>query len=123
MSFLVRSIPGVLAILLLSVSCAFGQAVASLQPDVSRLVVYAPQPEYPAEARQRHIVGSGSFAVRVNRTTGRVATVQVLRTIGSTLLDSSAIRALRQWRFKGDGALPTRHHPHYSKILVPVTFK
>jgi TonB family protein len=107
---------------LLSVSCVFGQVVASLRPDVSRFGTCAPQPEYPAEARQRHVGGSGYFAVRVDRTTGRVATVQVLRSTGNKLLDSSAVQTLRQWRFKGGGVLPTRHEPNYSKILVPVTF-
>jgi TonB family protein len=114
--------PRALIILLLGASCALAQGVASLQPDVSGLAVYAPQPEYPVEARQRHIAGSGSFALRVDRATGKVVTVEVLRSTGSRLLDSSAIRTLRQWRFKSGGALPTRHDPNYSKIFVPVTF-
>lgn len=123
MNFLIRSTLRVFAILLFTASCAFAEAVASLQPDVSRLAEYAPQPEYPTEARQQHITGSGSFAVRVDRATGKIATVQVLRSTGSTLLDSSAVAALRQWRFKGGGVLPTRHDPKYSKILVPVIFR
>ncbi len=75
-----------IVILLLSAPCALGQAVASLQSDVSRLAIYAPQPEYPAKARQRHIGGSGHFVIRVDRATGRVATVEVRRTTGNTLL-------------------------------------
>jgi TonB family protein len=109
-------------VLLLSASCAFGQAVASLKPDVSRLAISAPQPEYPAKARQQHIGGSGYFVIRVDRASGRVPTVEVRRSTGNKLLDSSAVQTLRQWRFKGDGALPTKHEPNYSKILVPVTF-
>jgi TonB family protein len=111
-----------LLVLLLSASCASGQAVASLQPDVSRLAIYAPQPKYPAKAREHHIGGSGYFVIRIDRATGQVATVQVRRSTGNKLLDSSAVETLRRWRFKGGGALPTRHEPNYSKILVPVTF-
>ena len=109
-------------ILLLTASYAFAGAVALLQPNVSRLAVYAPQPEYPAEARQKHIGGSGYFVIRVDRATGAVATVEVRRSTGSKLLDSSTVETLKQWRFKGGGALPTKHEPNYSKILVPVTF-
>ena len=109
-------------ILLLSTSCAFAGAVASLKPDVSRLAVHAPQPEYPAGVRQKHIGGSGYFVIRVDRATGAVATVEVRRSTGNKLLDSSAVQTLKQWRFKGGGALPTKHEPNYSKILVPVTF-
>lgn len=109
-------------ILLLTASCALAGAVASLQPDVSRLTVHAPQPEYPVKARQQLIGGSGYFVIRVDRATGRVATVEVRRSTGNKLLDSSAVQTLKQWRFKGGGALPTKHEPNYSKILVPVTF-
>ena len=112
----------VVLVLLLSVSCTFAQAVASLQPNVSHFATYAPQPEYPANARQQHIGGSGYFVIRVERATGRVATVEVRRSTGNKLLDSSAAETLRRWRFKGGRALPTRHEPNYSKILVPVTF-
>jgi TonB family protein len=112
-----------LLVLLLSASSAFGQAAASLQTDVSRLAIYAPQPEYPVEVRQHHIGGSGYFVIRVNRATGIVATVEVRRSTGNKLLDSSAVETLRHWRFKGGNALSTRHEPNFSKILVPVTFR
>jgi TonB family protein len=112
-----------LVVLLFSASSALGQAVASLQPDVSRLAIYAPQPRYPAKARQQHLGGSGYFVIRVNRATGKVATVEVRRSTGNKLLDSSALETLRHWRFKGGNALPTRHEPNYSKVLVPVAFR
>src|ERR1700682_2204724 len=108
-------------ILLATASCAFAGAVASLQPDVSRLAIHAPQPEYPAEPRQKRIGGTGYFVIRVDRASGAVATVEVRRSTGNKLLDSSVVGTLKQWRFKGGGVLPTRHEPNYSKILVPVT--
>jgi hypothetical protein len=77
-----------LLVLLLSASSAFGQAAASLQSDVSRLAIYAPQPEYPVEARQHHIGGSGYFVIRVNRATGIVATVEVRRVTHEIKRDS-----------------------------------
>jgi TonB family protein len=109
-------------IVLATASCAFAGAVASLQPDVSRLAIYAPHPEYPAEARQKHIGGTGYFVIRVDRASGAVATVEVRRSTGNKLLDCSVVGTLKQWRFKGGGALPTKHDPKYSEILIPVTF-
>ena len=85
-------------------------AVASL-PKVSPLAIHAPRPEDPAEVRQKHIGGTGysSFAWIVPRAQSRQS-----RCV--------AVQTLKQWRFEGGGALPTKHEPNYSKILVPVTF-
>jgi hypothetical protein len=73
-------------ILLATAPCVFAGAVASLQPDVSRLAIHAPQPEYPAEARQKRIGGTGYFVIRVGRASGAVATVEVRRKIQIVVL-------------------------------------
>jgi outer membrane biosynthesis protein TonB len=66
-----------------------------LQPDVSRLAIHAPQPEYPAEARQKHIGGTGYFVIRVHGVSAAVATVEVRRSTGNKLLDSSVVGTLQ----------------------------
>ena len=66
-----------------------------------------PQPRYPEAARLRRITGLGYFKLRVDRATGRVKELTVLRSTGNQLLDASAISTLRQWRFRGGGVLPS----------------
>ncbi len=41
-------------------------------------VIYAPPPEYPAEARARHLTGSGDFAVQI-RPDGSVERVDTVK--------------------------------------------
>jgi TonB family protein len=59
----------------------------------------AKRPEYPTEARRQHLTGSGLFALHI-RANGSVARVEVLKSIGHSLLDQAAIAAFRQWRFR-----------------------
>ena len=61
-------------------------------------VIYAPPPEYPAEARARHLTGSGVFAVQI-RPDGSVERVDTVKSLGHTSLDDAAITAFRKWRF------------------------
>jgi TonB family protein len=61
---------------------------------------FAPKPEYPDEARQRHMGGVGFYQISVDQKTGLVASVQIVRGAGHPLFNNAAIAALRQWRFK-----------------------
>src|SRR5438034_7237844 len=61
--------------------------------------LYAKQPDYPVQARSQHLTGSGLFAVHI-RADGSVARVEVLKSIGHTILDQAAIAAFRHWRFR-----------------------
>ena len=69
-------------------------------------VTYSPMPEYPRAARAHHITGAGVFVMRVEIRTGRVKRVIVAHSTGNSLLDSTASKALSEWRFK-PGALPS----------------
>ena len=119
-----------IAAILLAVSSARA-VVASPPPDVTRLAIHAPQPEYPPEARARHIEGSGVFLLRVHIPSGRVTQVLIGRTTDSRVLDAAAVKALLQWRFK-PGAVPYRQitrpslSPPQTKeetlILLPISF-
>lgn len=122
---------------LLTVACAHfvfaasPQALFALGKEAQKLAVYTPQPQYPPEALARHISGSGTFVLRVHVKTGRVVSARVSQSTGSPLLDSAAMRALAQWRFK-PGALtpigvisPWRHDPFGKEdalLKVPITF-
>ena len=67
----------------------------------AELTVYAPNPEYPPEARQARIAGNGCFRLDFTKA-GRVTQVRVLKSTGSKLLDAAAVQTLLHWRFKSD---------------------
>jgi TonB family protein len=70
-------------------------------------------PNYPYEARSRHIYGSGLFRITLDLNTGSVTKVTVITSTRFPILDNSATDALRQWRWK-----PGR----WKEIDVPITF-
>jgi TonB family protein len=71
------------------------------------------QPNYPAEARARHIEGTGLFRITLNVNTGSVTNVAVIKSTGSSGLDDAAMRAIRLWRWR-----PQR----WKAIDMPLTF-
>jgi len=77
------------------------------------LATYAPRPQYPYEARSRHITGSGVCVVEVDAGSGSVTSASMAQSIGNPILDNSATSAFRQWRFK-PGTV--------SKVKIPITF-
>lgn len=56
-------------------------------------------PDYPYEATIRGVTGSGVGILTVN-SRGFVTSALMLRSTGQEVLDSAAIRAFREWRFK-----------------------
>ena len=77
------------------------------------IAISAPRPEYPYEARSRHIMGSGICVMIVDTSSGYVSDVTVAESTGSSVLDNSAVSAFRRWRFKPDTV---------SRVRVPITF-
>ena len=77
------------------------------------LTQYAPRPSYPYEARARKITGSGVCVVTVDTASGRVTDASMAQSIGSPILDNSALSAFRNWRFKPGSV---------SKVRIPITF-
>jgi TonB family protein len=75
--------------------------------------ISAPKPDYPYEARSRHITGSGVCVVTVDIASGNVTDATMAQSIGSPILDNSAVSAFRRWRFK-PGTV--------SKVRIPITF-
>jgi len=90
--------------------------IKSLAMSMSRakaLAIFAPRPQYPYEARSRHITGSGVCVADVDPATGNVTDASMAQSIGNPILDSAAVSAFRQWRFR-PGTV--------SKVRIPITF-
>ena len=77
------------------------------------VTTYAPRPQYPQEARSHRIAGSGVCVVSIDPASGSVTTASMMQSTGSPLLDTSALRTVRTWKFK-PGTV--------SKVSVPIEF-
>ncbi|PYI94727.1 MAG: hypothetical protein DMF00_17465 [Verrucomicrobia bacterium] len=77
------------------------------------LALYAPRPQYPYEARSRHVTGSGVIVCSVDSGSGNVGGCSVSKSTGSPILDNAATSAFQQWRFR-PGTL--------SRVNIPITF-
>jgi TonB family protein len=74
-------------------------------------LTYCPKPQYPYEARSRHIQGSGIFVLHVH---GNVVTkVDTYRSTSSPILDNTALSEMTKWRFKPNTPL---------LVVVPITY-
>jgi TonB family protein len=73
----------------------------------------APRPDYPYEARSRHITGSGVAVITVDPNSGLAVDAIMEQSIGNPILDNSTVSAFRRWRFKP--GTPAR-------VRIPITF-
>ena len=78
------------------------------------VAVFAPKPEYPYEARSRHITGSGVCVLSVDVASGSVTDASMAQSIGNPILDNSTVSTFRRWKFRPGMAAP--------KVKVPITF-
>ena len=91
-------------------SAAFARRDEPWQKDLVR----STPPEYLYVDRAAWREGRGVFHVTLDAQTGLVREVTVKQSTGHATLDSSAVAALRQWRFR-PGSL--------KQLDIPVTFK
>jgi protein TonB len=77
------------------------------------MVMYAPRPVYPYEARRQRITGSGAVLLTIDATAGTVTEVLIVQSCGSDVLDHATLDALRRWRFK-PGIV--------AKVQLPITY-
>jgi protein TonB len=78
-----------------------------------------PEPYYPAAAREKGWQGTALLKVLVLRN-GSVGSLEILRSSGYTLLDRSALKAVKDWKFvpaQKDG------QPIEIGVEIPVTFR
>ncbi len=78
------------------------------------VAVFAPQPDYPYEARSRHVTGSGVCVLSVDVASGNVTDATMAQSIGSPILDNSTTSTFRRWRFRAGQVAP--------KVKVPITY-
>jgi len=78
-----------------------------------------PKPPYPEEARRRGYEGTVRLEVEV-LASGKAGRVGVKKSSGYAVLDQSALKAVKEWRF-----IPARFGtvPVKSTVIVPVTFQ
>lgn len=75
--------------------------------------MYGFDPEYPREARDRGLTGSGVVLVHINPGTGNLISARMLKSTGHKVLDDAALDAIHNWRFKAGTA---------SSLRIPITF-
>ncbi|MDQ6938576.1 MAG: energy transducer TonB [Verrucomicrobiota bacterium] len=96
---------------LLCLTSAFAEPKEFSVVEVKTYLVTAPRPEYPKEARDRKITGSGVIVGDVKD--GRVISVRMAQSTGSPILDRSALSAFKRWRFRSDKTF---------RFRAPITF-
>jgi TonB family protein len=79
---------------------------------VKAMVMYAPRPVYPYEARRQRITGSG-IALTVDPAFGKVTGVRMAQSCGSVILDNATLDAFRRWRLRPGTP---------SSVQVPITY-
>ena len=82
-------------------------------PNAKIFALRAPRPDYPYEARSRHITGSGVAVITIDPVNGLAIDATMEQSIGNPILDNCAISAFRRWRFKP--GTPAR-------VRIPITF-
>ena len=100
-----------LSVLALATSAVAQDSGVAVAPSGER-VLYAPRPDYPHEARAKHLEGQGDFVMHV-RPDGTVSRVEVVHSTGHRILDRAVIRAFSQWRFR-PGTV--------DKVALPISF-
>jgi TonB family protein len=91
----------------------WSQPVVIDSDKMSEILVSHPTPEYPAEARARHLSGTGLFELQVLPETGEVTSVTVVTSTGYPVLDHAATKALKRWRVRPYTAV---------RMKLPITF-
>jgi TonB family protein len=90
-----------------------GQTRLATMENAKAFALSAPRPDYPYEARSRHITGSGVAVITVDPNSGLAIDAMMEQSIGNPILDNSTVSAFRRWRFKP--GTPAR-------IRIPIIF-
>lgn len=94
------------------------QTAVELAPGSAPIALETPPPRYPVAALRRGETGEVLLRIEVD-VQGLPASVEVIRSSGSRLLDRAAMDAVREWRFRPgqrDG------QPVPGTVHVPITF-
>jgi TonB family protein len=96
-----------------SVRAAANAPTVSL-PDAAKLLLSAPRPEYPLEARQKKLTGRAIVLVKVS-SAGLITSASLRQSTGSAILDRAAIASLKRWRFRPGRAFYFEQPVTYNK--------
>jgi TonB family protein len=77
-----------------------GQTRLAAVRNAKPFVLTAPRPDYPYEARSRHITGSGIAVLTVDPNSELAMDAVMAQSIGNAILDDSTVSAFRRWRFR-----------------------
>ncbi len=77
------------------------------------LATYTPMPQYPLQARAKHLQGAGMVRLDVDKRTGNVTSARMLQRTLHQILDDEALKAFRAWRFQPGSV---------SVVRIPVRF-
>ncbi len=94
-------------------------SAVTTKPQFDAAYLRNPAPEYPAQAKRRHMEGSVMLDVLVSPD-GQPRSVTVAQSSGFSLLDDSAKNAVSRWKF-----LPARKGTETveARVIVPIEFK
>ena len=116
----IKSLVSVLLFILFILCAAAGSTGAAANPptiplrDAAKLLLSAPRPEYPLEARQKKLTGRAIVVVKVS-SAGSVTSVSLRQSTGSAILDRAAIASLKRWRFRPGQAFSYEQSVTYTK--------
>ncbi len=94
-------------------------SAVTTKPQFDAAYLRNPAPEYPAQAKRRHMEGSVMLDVLVSPD-GQPRSVTIAQSSGFSLLDDSAKSAVSRWKF-----LPARKGTETveARVMVPIEFK
>lgn len=78
------------------------------------VAIKAPIPDYPYQAKNAHITGSGVCVLLVDTASGRVTSATMAQSTGNEIGDKVTTNTFERWRFK-PGTL--------SQVQVPITYE
>ena len=115
MRMLCRNTTIIIAVMIVitTLSAFAADADVTVPPEARALMLSMPRPNYPYEARARHITGWGTCEILMDTKSGVVTRVVVVQSTGSKVLDEAAVNAFSRWR-----ARPGK----VSRIRVPFNF-
>ena len=86
-------------VLILTLTVQRGYATGEIPQNLKGICLYAPDSEFPMDLVRRGVRGKGIFRVTIDRNTGKVTEVKVIRSTPYQILNELAAKSLLQWRF------------------------
>ena len=102
----------VLTLLVIGAAISRGQSKPVTVMPAKELVTYAPKPQLPKQATDKHLSGAGVCLLEI-RPDGTVQRATMIQSTGELLLDKATTDCFSKWRF-----LPGK----VTKVQIPITY-